>query len=138
MEIEIKEECKKSEIELNTISPLVWAYIGDSVYELYIRNYLVQTTKLKPHYLHIEATKYVKAQSQAEILQKIQENLTEEEKEIIRRARNTQSYHLPKNAKPADYAYATALEGLIGYLYLSGQKERLEEILKLCIKKGKS
>ena len=138
MEIEIKETLKKEETELNTKSPLVWAYIGDSVYELYIRNHLVQSTKLKPHYLHIETIKFVKAQAQAEILKRLQKDLTEEEKEIVRRTRNTQNYHSPKNVKPADYAYATALEGLIGYLYLSGQKERLDEILKLCIKNGKS
>ena len=119
--------------EVNLMSPLTWAYVGDSVYELYIRNYLVQTTNLKPHKLHIETIKYVKAKSQAQILKKIKDDLTEEELEIVRRTRNTQNHHLPKNAKPEDYMYATAFEGLIGYLYLSNRNERLEEILKKCI-----
>ena len=119
--------------EVNLMSPLTWAYVGDSVYELYIRNYLVQTTNLKPHKLHIETIKYVKAKSQAQILKKIKDDLTEEELEIVRRTRNTQNHHLPKNAKPEDYMYATAFEGLIGYLYLSNRNERLEEILKKSI-----
>ena len=119
--------------KVNLISPLTWAYVGDSVFELYIRNYLVSTTNLKPHKLHIEAIKYVKAKAQREILDKILNDLTEEEKEIIRRTRNTQNHHLPKNADPEDYMYATAFEGLIGYLYLSKQNERLEELFKKCI-----
>ena len=116
------------------MSPLTWAYIGDSVFELYIRNYLVSTTNLKPHKLHIETIKYVKAKAQREILEEITDDLTEEEKDIVRRTRNTENHHLPKNAEPQDYMYATAFEGLIGYLYLSGQEERLDEILKKCVK----
>lgn len=133
----MKEDILKTEIELNTMSPLVWAYIGDAVYELYVRTYLVKTTKLKPHRLHIETIKFVKAKSQADILEKLQSFLIEEELDIIRRARNTESHHLPKNAELRDYQYATALEGLIGYLYLNGKNERLDEILKLCIEYGK-
>lgn len=133
----MKEDILKTEIELNTMSPLVWAYIGDAVYELYVRTYLVKTTKLKPHRLHIETIKFVKAKSQADILEKLQSSLIEEELDIVRRARNTESHHLPKNAELRDYQYATALEGLIGYLYLNGKNERLEEILKLCIEYGK-
>ena len=122
-------EPSRSKIEVETMSPLVWAYIGDCVYELYIRTHLVNTTKLKPHYLHIEATKYVKAGAQAKLLKELQDILTEDEKEIVRRTRNTQNHHLPKNVSQAEYAYATAFEGLIGYLYLTGQNERIKEIL---------
>lgn len=123
----------KSETEVNLMSPLVWAYVGDSVYELFIRTHLVETTKLKPHKLHIETIKYVKAKAQADILERLQDVLTDKEKEIVRRARNAENHHLPKNADPADYMHATAFEGLIGYLYLSEQKERVEEILNKCI-----
>ena len=123
----------KNENEVNLMSPLVWAYVGDSVYEVFIRTHLVETTKLKPHKLHIEAIKYVKAKAQAEMLQKLQDILTDKEKEIVRRTRNTENHHVPKNADPTDYMYATAFEGLIGYLYLSGQTERLNEILNKCI-----
>ena len=115
--------------KVEAMSPLTWAYVGDSIYEAYIRTYLVETTNLKPHKLHVNAIKYVKAKAQAEILKRIHDSLTEKEQEIVRRARNTQNHHVAKNADPADYMYATAFEGLIGYLYLSNQKERLDEIL---------
>lgn len=116
-------------IDVNQMSPLVWAYIGDSVYEQYIREYLVTNTKYKPHKLHMEATKYVKAGAQAEILKKLESALTDEELEIVRRTRNTQNHHLPKNASVTEYMYSTAFEGLIGYLYLTDQKERIKELL---------
>lgn len=124
----------KNKAEINLMSPLVWAYIGDAVYELYIRNYLVNTTKLNPHKLHIEAINYVKAGAQAKILQQIMEDLTDEEKDIVRRARNSQNHHLPKNSNVEEYMYSTAFEGLIGYLYLTKQEERLKEVLEKCIK----
>ena len=118
-------------LDVNQMQPLVWAYIGDAIYEVYIRNYFVINTQYKPHKLHIESTKYVKASAQAKILEEIEPILTDEEKDIVRRTRNTKNHHLPKNANVKDYTYATAFEGLIGYLYLSKQNERLEEIFKL-------
>lgn len=123
----------KNKEEVNLMSPLTWAYVGDCVYELFIRTHLVETTDLKPHKLHIEAVKHVKAKAQADKLEELKKILTKEEREIVRRTRNTQNHHLPKNANPTDYMYATAFEGLIGYLYLSEQKERLKEILNKCI-----
>ena len=87
----------KTPEEINLLSPLTWAYIGDCVYELYIRTNLVNTTKLKPHAMHVKAIQKVKAKSQAETLKKIYENLTEEEKDIVRRGRNAESHHIPKN-----------------------------------------
>lgn len=123
----------KGKEEVNLMSPLVWAYVGDSVYELFIRTHLVGTTKKKPHELHLLAIRKVKAQAQAELLKKIKQFLTEEEKDIVRRTRNTDNHHIPKHANLADYSYATALEGLIGYLYLTKQDKRLEEILEFCL-----
>ena len=122
------------EIEVNQMSPLIWAYIGDSVYEQYIRDYLVTNTKYKPHKLHVEATKFVKAAAQAKILQCLENDLTEDEKEVVRRTRNTKNHHLPKNSNVQEYMYATAFVGLIGYLHLTKNKERLEEILNLSLK----
>lgn len=119
--------------DINLISPLVWAYVGDAVYELYIRTHLVNTTKLNPHRLHIESIKYVKAGAQAKLLEKIMPDLTEEEQNIVRRGRNVQNHHLPKNANVTEYMYSTAFEGLIGYLYLTKQDKRLKEILEKCI-----
>lgn len=123
----------ESESEVNTMSPLTWAYIGDSVFELYIRMYLVNTTKLKPHKLHLESIKYVKAKAQAEILKKLENILTDEENEIAKRGRNAENHHLPKNATVQEYMYSTGFEALIGYLYLTKQDERLKEILEKCI-----
>ena len=115
------------------LSPLVWAYVGDAVYELFVRTTLTNNSNSKPHKLHIEAIKYVKAKAQANILSKISEKLTDEEKDIVRRGRNTENHHVAKNSNVADYAQSTAFEALIGYLYLTKQDERLEQILKLCI-----
>ncbi len=123
----------RPEEEINLLSPLTWAYVGDCVYELYIRTNLVNQTNLKPHKLHIETIKYVKARSQAKLLEKIYENLTEEEKDIVRRGRNAESHHLPKNANVQEYRYATAFEALIGYLYLTKKTKRLKEILALAV-----
>lgn len=124
----------KNEKEINQMSPLTWAYVGDAVYELYVRSYLIDTTNLKPNNLHKEAIKYVKAQAQAEILKNLQKSLSKQEQEIVRRARNTQNHHLPKNADVQEYMYSTALEGLIGYLYLTNQTARLDELFKLILK----
>ena len=132
MEIEKLEEImkfEKTELDINMMSPLIWAYIGDAVYELYVRTYLINTTNYKPHKLHVEAIKYVKAEAQAKYLEKIQDILTDEEQDVVRRARNTQNHHVPKNADITDYMYATAFEGLIGYLYLHGRHNRISEIL---------
>lgn len=124
---------RKDKDEVNLMNPLVWAYIGDSVYELFIRNHLTNTTRLKVHELHVKAIQYVKAAAQAKILKELDFILTQEEKEIVRRTRNTQNHHIPKNADPSDYMYATAFEGLIGYLFLTRQNERLAELLNRCI-----
>ena len=120
---------ERNETEVNMMSPLTWAYVGDCVYELYIRTELINRTNLKPHKLHIESIKYVKAKAQAEFSQKIYDDLTDEEKDIVRRGRNSENHHLPKNCDVKDYMYATALEALIGYLYLTKKEDRLKEIL---------
>ena len=124
---------EKNETDINLLSPLTWAYVGDSVYELLIRTHLVNKTKLKPHRLHIEAIKFVKAKSQADILKRLEEHLTDEEKDIVRRGRNAENHHLPKNSNVEEYMYSTAFEALIGYLYLSKKDERLKEIFDLIL-----
>ncbi len=124
--------------EINQMSPLIWAYVGDCVYELYIRTYLVDHTNFNPHKLHIEAIKYVKAGNQAEFLKNFYENLSEEEKDIVRRGRNANNHHLPKHANVQEYMYATAFEALIGYLYLNRQYDRVQYIIeKFILKKFK-
>lgn len=121
------------ENEVNNLNPLTWAYIGDAVYELYIRENLVKRLNVKPHKLHIEAIKKVKAAAQAKLLEKIEDSLTDEEKDIVRRTRNTKNHHLPKNSDYKEYMYASAFEGLIGFLYLSKREDRLSEILSICL-----
>ncbi len=127
----IKREKDINEVKL--LSPLVWAYVGDSVYEVFVRTKLINKSNAKPHKLHMESIKYVKAKSQADILQKIQDNLTDEEKDVVRRGRNTENHHVAKNSNVVDYSKATSFEALIGYLYLTKQDKRLEEILNQCI-----
>lgn len=124
---------EKDIAEVNTMSPLTWAYIGDAVYEMIVRTHLVNTTRLKPHKLHIEAIKYVKADAQSKILKNIYEELTDDEKDIVRRGRNAENHHLPKNATLEEYSGSTAFEALIGYLYLTKQDERLKEIMSKII-----
>ena len=91
-------ERKRNVAEVNTLSPLTWAYVGDSVFELLVRTHLTNTTKLKPHMLHIEAIKYVKADAQVKLLHKIEKELNDDEKNIVRRGRNAGNHHVPKNA----------------------------------------
>lgn len=118
---------------MNMLSPLVWAYIGDAYYEMFIRTYLINNSNAKPHKLHIEAIKYVSARAQANMLDKISDMLTEEELDIVRRGRNTENHHVAKNSNLAEYAKSTAFEALIGYLYLTRKDERLDEILRKCL-----
>ena len=123
----------KEEKDVKMMSPLVWAYVGDAVYELYIRTHLVNVSNAKPHKLHIESIKYVKAGAQFNILEKIKCNLTEEELDIVRRGRNTDNHHIPKNSNIEEYSYSTGFEALLGYLYLTKNENRLKTILEMCI-----
>lgn len=124
---------KKEEQDVRMLSPLVWAYVGDSVYEMFVRTNLVNNSNAKPHKLHMESIKYVKAGAQAAILDKIYDSLTYEEKEIVRRGRNSENHHVAKNSSSAEYAKSTSFEALIGYLYLTKQDSRLKQILDNCI-----
>ena len=121
---------------VNLINPLVLAYIGDSVFEVYVRTKVVNDGMLKTNKLHRLSTEYVKAKAQAEALVRITENLTEDELNIVRRGKNANSNTIPKNADVADYKKATALEALIGYLFLSNKLERLDEIIDLILNKN--
>ncbi|NMS91065.1 Mini-ribonuclease 3 [Clostridioides difficile] len=121
--------------ELVTMSPLVLAYLGDTVYETYIREYLIrQNTQRKVNDLHKLAIKYVKAKAQATIIHEIEAELTEEESKIYKRGRNQKSNTSPKNADIIDYKHATGFEALVGYLYLNNEIERLQYIINKGIK----
>lgn len=123
-----------NEKEVRMLSPLQLALIGDGVYEVFIRNYiLTNNTALSANKIHIKAIQYVKAKSQASIMHKIEEFLDKDEEAVYKRGRNAKSATVPKNADVRDYRMATGFEALVGYLYLSGKKDRLEFILEKSI-----
>ncbi len=119
------------------LNGLALAYVGDAIYEVYVRDYLIQSGLTRPNQLHKTATHYVSAKAQAKLIQQMneQELLTEEEQDIFRRGRNSKSYTSAKNADIITYRISTGFEALIGYLHLTGQKERLEELVQWCIEK---
>lgn len=113
---------------------LVLAYIGDAAYELYVRGYLISKGKTKVKELHGQAVKFVNATTQANILHSLEGMLTPEEESVVRRGRNAKSGTAPKNIDMIDYRFGTAFEALFGYLYLQGNKARMEEIFKIAIR----
>lgn len=119
-----------SEEDILMMSPLQLAYLGDAVHELYTRTYLA-SRDASVNSLHKEASGFVKAEAQAQILSQIEESLTEEEKRIVKRGRNAKSHTSPKNVDIRDYKNATGFEALLGYLYIRGRDSRLEEIFNL-------
>lgn len=121
-------ELNKSEVRL--LNPITLAYMGDSIYEMYIRKYIVYYSKDKRgKNLHKLSIKFANAKSQSKFLEDILSMLEEDELDIVRRGRNTRTGHVPKSASVIDYKRATALEALIGYLYLLNKVERIEEIM---------
>ena len=127
----IREGFALPEQDIKTYSPLTLAYIGDSIYDVVIRTMLVERGNAPVHGLHREASSMVKAEAQKQSLQKIEPELTEEELAIYKRGRNAKSYTSAKNASITDYRIATGLESLMGYLYLTGQMERLLYLVRL-------
>lgn len=120
--------------EAKQLNPLQLALVGDGVYEVFIRNYILSSnTSLSAHKIHVKAIGYVKAKSQSLIMHEIEDTLTEEEEYIFKRGRNAKSATVPKNADIRDYRMATGFEALIGYLYLIGEMERLKFMLEKSI-----
>ena len=117
--------------------PLVLAYIGDSVYELYIRERLAGEKHKNVNDLHRRTVRYVKASAQAAILRRMENELTEREQDVVRFGRNAHSGTVPKNAELSDYRAATGFEALIGYLKESGQDDRLKTLLDAAFEYGK-
>lgn len=115
------------------LNPLQMAYVGDTVHDLYVRSMLL-SRGMTVGKMHKQAVRMVSAGAQARMLERIEADLTDAEADIARRGRNSQAKHAaPKHADPADYAHATGLEALWGYLYLSGQTQRLDELMKLAL-----
>lgn len=107
---------------------LTLAYIGDGVYEMAIRCYLLEQGIRKPEELHHKAVEYVKATFQSRFYHEILPHLSETEEAVLKRGRNSKSGHQPKHTDVQDYRKATAVEALVGALYLAGKKERLNDI----------
>ncbi|HZJ83727.1 MAG TPA: ribonuclease III domain-containing protein [Clostridia bacterium] len=122
------------ENQVRMMNPLILAYIGDTIYDLLVRTYLIMTKDVTVHNLHKQAIDFVSAGAQAHTLDNILDKLTDEEKNIIRRGRNAKSGTVPKNAHIGEYKYATGFEALLGYLYLLGRTDRLIEIGDLILK----
>lgn len=120
--------------EVRQLNPLVLAFIGDGVYEVFIRSYIIDRNRNIPvHKLHIKTISYVRAHEQSNFMNQLIELLNEEELSIYKRGRNAKSGTIPKNADVREYRNATGFEALIGYLYLIDDKERLEELLNRCV-----
>lgn len=110
---------------------LVLAYIGDAVYEILVRQHLMESGITKVKELHREAVKFVNAATQARVVHALENRLTEEEQKVVKRGRNAKSGSPPKSIPVITYRYGTALEALFGYLYLKDEKGRLAEIFEL-------
>lgn len=119
----------KTEAEARMMAPLVLAYIGDAIFEVFIRSYLIDQKTVSVHQYHKMATRYVRAKAQAEIVHALQEELTESEWTMVKRGRNQKSATVPKNADLTDYKYATGFEALLGYLFYIGKYDRLSVLM---------
>lgn len=124
-----------SSVDIRTYSPLALAYIGDAIFDLIIRTIVVERGNSSANNLHKRAVKYVNAHVQAQMIEALAEELTEEEVKIYHRGRNAKSYTSAKNASIIEYRKATGLEALCGYLYLRGQQERLLDLIHMAIEK---
>ena len=124
------------EQDIRTYSPLTLAYIGDAIFELVIRTVLVERKNTQPEKLHKAATNIVKAETQARMIEALQESLTPEELSAYKRGRNAKAVTRAKNATMSDYRKATGFEALMGYLYLKGDMERMIELIHLGIEKA--
>lgn len=112
------------------INPIVLAFIGDGVHTLFVRDKVVKTSNLLVNKCHINSAKFCNAKSQAKKLDLLLDSLSEDELNIVRRARNAKTHNIAKNSDIETYKKATSFEALVGYLYLKGNYKRLNEILK--------
>ena len=110
------------------------AYIGDAVYEVYIRKHVLSKGSVHVDVLHQKSVEYVRADGQAAALKRIFDRLTPDEQALVKRARNHKSSSRPKSTDPVTYKWATAMEALVGYLYIENQSQRLDEIMEWVIR----
>ena len=123
--------------DVNLINGIALAFEGDAVYSLYLRRHLIFQGLTKPNQLHREATKYVSAKAQANLISLMLEEgiLTEKEEDIYKRGRNANSHTKAKNADIVTYRMSTGFEAVMGYLHMTEEIERLEELIDWCVKR---
>lgn len=126
----IKNQFGEKDVDVRTYSPLTLAFIGDGVFDLIVRAYVVGRGNRPAHILHNEKSRIVKAASQARMAELLQDSLTSKEQEIYRRGKNAKPANTAKNATLTDYHKATGLEALCGYLFMTGQTARLIELIR--------
>ena len=130
----MEESVKNEPVNAYQYSPLALAYMGDSILDLLVKKYFVTHSNMQPHKYHVEVSKIVKAVNQADYIDQIMEELSEDELDVYRRGRNTNTHSKAKNATMGQYRKATGLEALYGYLYLKGDMERLQYFVDGMIK----
>ena len=130
----MEESVKTEQVNAYQYSPLALAYMGDSIWDLLVKKYFVTHSNMQPHKYHVEVSKIVKAVNQADYIDQIMEELSEDELDVYKRGRNTNTHSKAKNATMGQYRKATGLEALYGYLYLKGDMERLQYFVNGMIK----
>lgn len=126
-----KEQMKLPKQDIRSYSPLTLAYIGDAVYDLLIRTEVVSEGNCQVNKYHRQVSQIVKAEAQADLMHKLLDVLTEEERAVYHRGRNANSYTKAKNASMGDYHRATGFEALLGYLYMTEQYARIVELIRI-------
>ena len=127
-------QCGK--VDVRAYSPLTLAYIGDAIYELVIRTVVVERANRAANELHKRTVKYVQAGVQAAMIEAVLPELTEDEVAVYKRGRNAKSHTSAKNASIQDYRKATGFEALMGFLYLTGQMDRLLYLIQSGVEKA--
>ena len=130
----MEESVKTEQVNAYQYSPLALAYMGDSILDLLVKKYFVTHSNMQPHKYHVEVSKIFKAVTQADYIDQIMEELSEDELDVYKRGRNTNTHSKAKNATMGQYRKATGLEALYGYLYLKGDMERLQYFVNGMIK----
>ena len=130
----MEESVKNEPVNAYQYSPLALAYMGDSILDLLVKKYFVTHSNMQPHKYHVEVSKIVKAVNQAAFADRIMGELTDDELDVYKRGRNTNTHSKAKNATMGEYRKATGLEALYGYLYLKGDMERLQYFVDGMIK----
>lgn len=127
----LKEQFQLESQDIRSYSPLTLAYIGDAIYDLYIRTILVSKGNRQANKLHKEASSLVKAPTQSKMIEVLEPLFTQEEEAVYKRGRNAKSYTTAKNATMGEYRRATGFEAVMGYLYLTDQHNRIIDLIKI-------